>query len=176
MSNEQFLNELELQWNAEAMQQGWNRDDHVLYGLWLQYKCYNLQEKIAELSKPFESDIHAEIERRIKNAEQYMKEFGEESRTRDVVILLEQLKSFPFKDGRYEWIDAKVKLPETSGEVLLLTKSFSVYVGFYKISRSLFTCYGIGKEELTDVEVTHWMEIPSFHNIVVRHIQQTEKE
>ena len=70
-----------------------------------------------------------------------------------------------------EWISVKDRLPETSGEILLFTVVCSVYIGHYKISRNLFTVYGIGKEELTDVEITHWMPLPEPPTETIRSIK-----
>lgn len=41
--------------------------------------------------------------------------------------------------------------------ILFFTKSGNIYCGYYK--NSGFVCYGIGKQELTDVEVTHWRNL-----------------
>jgi len=45
--------------------------------------------------------------------------------------------------------------PPTNYNLLFFTKAGDIFCGEYKGSRG-FICYGIGKKELTDVEVTHW--------------------
>ena len=45
--------------------------------------------------------------------------------------------------------------PPSSTNIIFYTKALSVFCGHYKSSQG-FICYGISKEELKDVEVTHW--------------------
>ena len=66
----------------------------------------------------------------------------------------------PVKAEIAEWISVKDRLPETSSELLLHTKSGSNYVGFYKYIIKMFICYGVYKKEIDDIEVTHWMPLP----------------
>lgn len=68
------------------------------------------------------------------------------------------------EQGLDKWhkVDKKNFVPPTSNtNIIFFTKAGSIYCGHYKESVG-FVCYGIGKKELTDAEVTHWrnMDFP----------------
>jgi hypothetical protein len=47
MEQKEFLDKLQIQWDAEALKQSWDKNDIVLYGLWLQEQFRTLtQEKV----------------------------------------------------------------------------------------------------------------------------------
>jgi hypothetical protein len=152
-------------WTAEENpRRCWIYEETIGYTAKDMFKIYLNQgtgssEAGTERSKDAQSEIQTPVTQKpLCNLAQSMA-YGEEQDYQKSTASQVQ-NTPPCSEQMQGWISVEDRLPENSGEVLIWLKTHSVYVAHYKKHRKLFTVYGLGGQEITDLETTHWQPLP----------------